>query len=152
MDLMAPDTVEMVKMDEPFRFQIASSGIDLSFLQAFIKDVKNLNGLFVCDVSIENTLNDPEPVGHVSVFDGTIGIPQFGMNYRDIQIRLMVDKETIRVTEFDIGTETKVIRRFLRRNNNDALKNGRICAVGCGLSRAATSISTAPAFLAAWIQ
>lgn len=122
MDLMAPDTVEMVKMDEPFRFQIASSGIDLSFLQAFIKDVKNLNGLFVCDVSIENTLNDPEPVGHVSVFDGTIGIPQFGMNYRDIQIRLMVDKETIRVTEFDIGTETKVIRRFLRRNNNDALK------------------------------
>jgi translocation and assembly module TamB len=114
-DLFAPDSVAMVDGNKPFRFQVATQGIDISFLQSFVKDVKNLQGLFVCDVSIENTLNDPEPVGHLSIFNGAFSFPQYGMKYKDIQARLNVDKKSIRVTEFDVGTEVKVVKGFRRK-------------------------------------
>lgn len=116
-DLFAPDSVAMVDDSKPFRFQVATQGIDISFLQSFVKDVKNLQGLFVCDVSIENTLNDPEPVGHLSIFNGAFSFPQYGMKYQDIQARFNVDKESIRVTEFDIGTDVKVVKGFWRKKN-----------------------------------
>ncbi|MFQ5627477.1 MAG: translocation/assembly module TamB domain-containing protein, partial [bacterium] len=118
-DAMAADSAGMIDTKKPFRFQIATQGIDLSFLQPFLKDIKNLQGLFVCDVRIENTLSDPEPVGHLSVFNGAISFPQYGMKYKDIQARLHVDKESIRVTELDVGTEIKVVKGFRRTRGKE---------------------------------
>lgn len=108
----------LIDPDGPFRFQVATQGIDLSFLQSFIPGSRDVQGTFVCDVRIESTLNEPIPVGNISIFDGAFRYPKFGLNYKDVQMRLHVTRDRIRVTEFDIGTDVKVIKK-LRRKPSD---------------------------------
>ena len=106
-DPFAPEDVSMFNADCTFYFQTDAyaPGLDLSFLQAFTNEVKEVGGKFFCDVVLENTFRDPRPRGNLRIVSGAFNVPATGANYKDMQVTVNFTRDTVRVLDFEIGTE-----------------------------------------------
>ncbi len=92
-----------IYLDRPIRIQASTGGLSLAFLQTITSDVRKVDGRFVCDIRLENTLADPRPIGFLRVINGRFQIPKLGVDYRDLQVALTVDSSQIRLVQFELA-------------------------------------------------
>lgn len=108
---LAPYEFELQR-DEPTIMKVSSRGLDLSFLQLFATDIKNIKGTLVADIVLHNTLNDLRGVGPIRVFDGQFDIPTLGTQYRDVNLVLLLQEKELIVKDFRMrsgGGELKLV-------------------------------------------
>ncbi|MFQ5865259.1 MAG: translocation/assembly module TamB domain-containing protein [bacterium] len=86
--------------DEPLEFKISTRGLDLSFLEAFSKNIRNIEGTLVADVVLSNTLNDLRGVGPIRLFHGKFDIPELGTKYRDVDLVLVLKGKELKINDF----------------------------------------------------
>ncbi len=120
-----------LQYDRPIRIQVATGGLDLSFLQAFTSDVRKIRGSFVCDVKIENTLRDPRPLGFLRIINGGFQIPKLGVDYRDFQLVMTVDSSKINLIQCDLASgkgslEVSGFAEYEREGLQARLKNAEL--------------------------
>jgi autotransporter translocation and assembly factor TamB len=86
--------------DEQVEIKISARGLDLSFVQLFAPDVKNIKGTLVADIVLRNTLNDLRGVGPIRVFDVQFDIPTLGTQYRNVNLVLLLHEKEIVIKDF----------------------------------------------------
>ncbi|MGH7451835.1 MAG: translocation/assembly module TamB domain-containing protein, partial [bacterium] len=103
------NTGEVLYDDRPIRIQAATSGIetgiDLAFLQTLTSRAKQVKGTLVFDIKLENTLKTPRAKGVMRVIDGAFNVPEYGVNYSDLQLVVSIDSSHIKVNDFRVQSE-----------------------------------------------
>ncbi len=120
-----------LQYDQPMRIQVATGGLDLSFLQAFTSQIRKIRGSFVCDINIENTLRDPHPMGYLRIVNGGFQIPKLGVDYRDFQLVLTVDSSKINIVQCDLAggkgrLEVSGFAEYIRQGLQAQLKQAEL--------------------------
>jgi len=88
--------------DEQLNMNVSTRGLDLSFLQAFLKGVNDIHGKLVADVSLSNTLEDLRGVGPIKLVDGGCRIPELGTTYTQANITLQLKDKDVVFEQFDM--------------------------------------------------
>ncbi|MFQ5650985.1 MAG: translocation/assembly module TamB domain-containing protein [bacterium] len=88
--------------DEPLELKISTRGLDLSFLQAFTREVEKIDGKLVADVVLRNTLNDLRGVGPIRLINGECTIPKLGTRYEQANLVLVLDEKQLIIRDFSM--------------------------------------------------
>lgn len=98
----------MLKDDLNLRANIHFDSLDAKKLYSFypIKDIK-INGLIFADLSVSNSINDPNFNGSLDVVSGNFENKAFGAYYKDIQLNTQIKNNQISITKFDVLTNKK---------------------------------------------
>jgi autotransporter translocation and assembly factor TamB len=88
----------------------------LAFLQTLTSRIKNVQGTLVFDIKLENTLKDPQSKGALRVLDGAFSIPQYGVNYNDLQLVMTIDTSYVEVNFFEAHSDKGVFKADGRLN------------------------------------
>lgn len=95
---------------QPVEIKVSSRGLDLSFLQLFASDVKNIRGTLAADIVLSNTLNDLRGVGPVRVFDGQFDLPTLGTKYRNVNLVLLLQGKEFVIKDFRMQSDGGELR------------------------------------------
>ncbi|KAA3619874.1 MAG: AsmA family protein [Calditrichaeota bacterium] len=104
-NVAAAENESFLVMNAPMRIHAINTkrgGLDLSFLQAFFPDMKNVKGRFLANVKVTHTLENPLPAGSVRVFDGRFDIPRYGVRYKNLQLAVQFDSTDIRIQQLEL--------------------------------------------------
>ncbi|MCA9732457.1 MAG: translocation/assembly module TamB domain-containing protein [Deferribacteres bacterium] len=121
------DSGNFILQNEPIRLHAINTrkgGLDLSFLQAFLPDMRNVKGRFLANVKVTNTLENPLPAGSIRVFDGQFGIPRYGVRYKNLQVSVQFDSTDIRIQQFDLQGGNGLLSASGKLAFNDGLQAG----------------------------
>ncbi|WP_163714698.1 translocation/assembly module TamB domain-containing protein [Mangrovibacterium lignilyticum] len=72
-------------------------------------NAKEVNGLINGEVKVNGSVKEPNPTGELRLKDGKIKIPEFGIDYRDIQFATTFDNDIIRLDTLGISSEDGTI-------------------------------------------
>ncbi len=84
--------------------RFATSGISLAVLMAGIPNIAQANGRMQCDLTIKDQPSGYEMYGDLKLGGGTLEIPEYGLNYRQIDLNLSVWKQRINLKNFALHT------------------------------------------------
>jgi hypothetical protein len=101
-----------VLSDEQVEMRISAQNLDLSFLQLFATDVKNIKGKLAANIVLRNTLNDLRGVGPIRIFDGQFDIPTLGTQYRNANLVLLLQDQELIIKDFRLqsgGGELRLV-------------------------------------------
>ena len=131
MNLSFADSNEILPLNEPVALYLKSDKLDISFLQNFIKDVRNVKGSLIIDVNVKNTLANPQLSGFVNVRDGQFRIPKYGVNYKDFQLKISADSSRTRIDKLLLKSGGGSLTAggyadFEKHNLKGGIKNARI--------------------------
>ncbi len=96
---------EILDYNKPIDVNLKADGLDFSVLQAFSEQVRNVKGKILIDLNLVNTLNDPHPSGYLRLVNGELRIPEFGVNYKDIQVSFIVDTSSFEIDKFQVQSD-----------------------------------------------
>ncbi len=103
-----------------------TDGIPIGLLSASIPSMDNLEGKVTCEFSITNTLEDPRPQGHFKIEEGSYHIPEYGMNYTDLQLMLTADSTYLSLDQFQVKSEKGYLTGKGRLDLSDNVMFGKI--------------------------
>ena len=66
--------------------------------------VEDLDGYLTGEIKVKGSIDEPDPTGHMQLTEATLNIPEYGVNYRNIGLRLDVEKDKISLANFNIST------------------------------------------------
>lgn len=95
--------------DKPIEVNLKADGLDFSVLQAFSEDVRKVKGKILIDLKLENTLQNPLPSGFLRLVNGELRIPEFGLNYKDIQVNFVVDSSSFAIEKFQTRSDRGIL-------------------------------------------
>ncbi|MDP3774299.1 MAG: translocation/assembly module TamB domain-containing protein [Gemmatimonadales bacterium] len=87
------------QLSDSLEIRIRSDSVDLSVVDALTSLVSNVAGQVSADVTIGGTWEEPQLTGTIDVRDGAVTVPAVGARYTDIDARLALGDNRIRVTE-----------------------------------------------------
>ncbi|MCG3120107.1 MAG: hypothetical protein ALAOOOJD_02727 [bacterium] len=105
MNLSLNNTGAVLYRDRPMRIQAATTDIDLAFLQTLTNRVKQVQGKLFFDVHLENTWSAPHSKGAVGILDGAFSVPEYGVSYDDVQLKLSIDTSVVKLVDFHIRSD-----------------------------------------------
>ncbi|PKN78220.1 MAG: hypothetical protein CVU48_08955 [Candidatus Cloacimonetes bacterium HGW-Cloacimonetes-1] len=97
-----------INKDAQLVAELYSDGIDISFVQEFIPQISKLAGIFRTNLKLQNTLSSPEVSGNISLLNGKVVVPEFGINY-DYELLAEAKKDEITLEKLElISTKGKL--------------------------------------------
>ncbi len=81
---------DAVYYDRPFEVNVSTSGLPLSIILASGQALENVNGYITADINISNTIDTPVVKGQVGLRDGSLSMPEYGIEYTKISAGLSV--------------------------------------------------------------
>jgi translocation and assembly module TamB len=84
-----------IHRDQPMELTVRTDGLPLDIITASGAEVKQASGFFTADVTVTGTLNAPVANGNLGLRDGSVSLPKFGIDYRDIQAGFTVTNQQI---------------------------------------------------------
>ncbi len=91
--------------EDQIDLQIASSQINLGFVQAFTDAVTNVTGTMQADVHVTGSGHDPHMSGYISIQNGAFGVPLGGVSYTGLNTRIDLKTDRIDLATFTILDE-----------------------------------------------
>ncbi len=88
--------------DQQLLVKASTRGLDISFLQAFLKGFEGISGKLVTDIVLRNTLEDLRGVGPIRLINCEFGIPELGTRYKQANIVLLLDEKDLIFHQFDM--------------------------------------------------
>jgi hypothetical protein len=82
--------------------QVASSQINLGFIQGFTPYVTNVTGTMQANVNVTGSGYDPHLAGAVDIRGGAFEIPELGTRYTGLDTRIDLQPDVVTVQEFKI--------------------------------------------------
>ena len=110
MNLSLDNAGEVLYHDRPMRIQAGTTGIDLAFLQTLTNRVKQVQGTLVFDVKLENTLRKPLSKGALRILDGAFAVPEYGVNYNNVQLTMSIDTAAVKLIDLHIKNDRGELR------------------------------------------
>ncbi|RMD93738.1 MAG: translocation/assembly module TamB, partial [Calditrichaeota bacterium] len=96
---------ELEPLEEPLQIKLSTRTLDISFLQAFTKNLRNIEGKLVCDIVLGNTLDDLTGVGPIRIIDGQFDLPELGTRYKNIDMVLILNGREMNIKEFSMESD-----------------------------------------------
>ncbi|MCG8603490.1 translocation/assembly module TamB domain-containing protein [bacterium] len=138
-------TKQRIRDDQPLEVKFNARGFDLSLLQPFTSGISNVQGTFIADIVLSNTLRDLKGVGPVRIVDGEFDIRELGTRYRDINaamllkdtdlvikdLRIRSDNGRLELIEGGLSLSKQSVQEFktrLRAKNFPLMKNKKMQA------------------------
>lgn len=154
---LSPFRAELLQAEE-MEFKLSTRGIDLSFVQGFFKNIRNVEGLFVADIVLSNTLKDLRGVGPIRLVDGRFDVPDLGTRYRNIDLVLLLRGQEVEVRDFrvksgggdlriidgSLSLSQQAIENFtarLRANNFEVMNNKKMRGTVSGQMQATGTVT-----------
>ena len=108
------------------RANFFTDGIPIGLLTVGIPQMNNLEGKVTCEFNISNTLEDPRPHGHFKIDEGSYHVPEYGMNYTDLQLMLTADSTYLSLDQLQVKSGQGYITGKGRLDLSDNLMSGTI--------------------------
>jgi translocation and assembly module TamB len=86
----------------PLAVRGVADGVDMAFVEAMLPVARRTAGRLFADVSIEGTWARPQLAGSVTVRDGSATFPALGVRHEQLEGRLALSGDTIRVERFSV--------------------------------------------------
>jgi len=86
----------------PMRVYINTGGMDLSFLQAFLERVEDVEGRFAAHIVLENTPYQPRGRGPITVYSGAFTVPDYGIRIRNVAVRAQLNGTKVDIRQFKL--------------------------------------------------
>jgi translocation and assembly module TamB len=100
-------TGPIVATNQPLKVRAITERLPLRMLAASVPRMfDDLSGFAVCSVIVSNTLDQPHLSGRAGIFDAAMKIDRYGINYRDMQLRLSMDGQQISIDTLSARRET----------------------------------------------
>jgi autotransporter translocation and assembly factor TamB len=98
-----PDTTHSyIPGDEQVSLDFAIEELDLTFLESFSNQIRNLEGQLDMEIQMRNTLNQPEFSGNIALNKGHLSIPRYGLDYPEVRMNTEFSGNRITLHEFYI--------------------------------------------------
>ena len=95
MNLSLANQNNILLEDQSLQVRIFSDGIPLDVIRAGDVFFGKIQGRILCDLTIENTLKDLQLGGFFRLENGAFKMPDFGVDYSDLQLNLSLDRKRI---------------------------------------------------------
>lgn len=120
------DNIYRLEKSKPMKMNIKTDGLPLGIFLVGISDLKEVNGLMVCNLDITNTLNFPHPKGYLTIQNGAFKIPAYGINYSNFEMSLTADTNRVILDELRAQRQTGYIEAKGIVNLSENLISGKI--------------------------
>ncbi|MDK2975965.1 MAG: translocation and assembly module TamB, partial [Candidatus Marinimicrobia bacterium] len=87
---------------QPVDIDMSVENVDLSFLKTFNKQIGVAEGRLNADIRIQNTLENPDISGNISLNKGRLTIPAVGLSYPQIRLNMSLQDSVVTLDEFYI--------------------------------------------------
>ncbi len=81
---------DVIYYDRPFELNVSTFGLPLSIILASGQALENVSGYITADINISNTIDTPVVKGRVGLRDGSLSMPEYGIDYTKITAGLSV--------------------------------------------------------------
>lgn len=98
------DSVNILDPAEPIHFNVRSESIPLAIFLSNLKTFPEVAGVFLCDLTIENNLNDPRINGNLKIKDGLLRSAYWGIDYQNIALNILAKDDIFLLEKFQILT------------------------------------------------
>ncbi len=120
------DNIYRLEKSKPVNINIKTDGLPLGIFLVGISDLKEVNGIMVCNLDITNTLNFPHPKGYLTIQNGAIKIPAYGINYSNFEMSLTADTNRVILDKLRAQQQTGYIEAKGIVNLSENLISGKI--------------------------
>ena len=126
LSLMKRDT--LIFNDRPIQINLKTDKFDVGVLKAISNKIQNPTGTVYCNLNMKNTLKNPRILGDLYVTNGSFEIPNYGINYRNLNIELILDSTHVHLRNLKLQSRDGIANLsgradITRINNNIELKN-----------------------------
>ncbi|MGE3541210.1 MAG: translocation/assembly module TamB domain-containing protein [Candidatus Tectimicrobiota bacterium] len=90
----------------PLNLQVQMSSFDISRLASMTPAVTRSAGSLDLDLHLSGTRTAPQIRGHLALQDGALQVAATGEYYRDIQVRLLAERNRLDIAQFQVGSRT----------------------------------------------
>ncbi|MBN2541807.1 translocation/assembly module TamB [bacterium] len=101
-NLSLSDPGDLIYDERKMEIRIWTERLPLSVLQAIGREVEEVNGIIVCDLTIGNVIKDPVAKGFFRIQNGAIKVPDYGIDYKDFQMALTIDDTKIKLDKMQM--------------------------------------------------
>lgn len=99
-----------VPLDEPISIDLSVKDLDLEFFELLSHQIQNLHGSLNLDLKMRNTINEPRLSGDISLNQGRLTMPQYGIDYPDIRLTASFSDRMMTLNELSIkGGDGKLV-------------------------------------------
>jgi translocation and assembly module TamB len=109
LNLSLTNNQKILDYNKPIEVNLKADELDFSVLQAFSEAVRRIKGKILIDLKLENTIKNPLPSGFLRLVNGELRIPEFGLNYKDIQVNFVVDSSSFTIEKFQTRSDKGIL-------------------------------------------
>ncbi|MBD3291228.1 hypothetical protein GF337_20675, partial [candidate division KSB1 bacterium] len=80
--------------------KVNADTIDFAVIQAISNQFRDVSGRIAMDLKIHNTLNNLYPTGSISLNEGSLEVPAYGIQYNDMKLAIDVSRQQIKIDNF----------------------------------------------------
>lgn len=101
---LALETVSQRQLPGPLSIRAEADGVDLSFMNLIGPYVRDAAGTLNANFGIAGTWDSPQLTGFVEVEDGSARFPALGTRHRDLNGRVVLSGDTIRIERLAVAS------------------------------------------------
>ncbi len=90
---------EMIPTEEQLEADIFFKDMDIGVLKPSFTQIKQLEGKFNVDLQVRNTVADPIVSGNITLAQGKIKIPEWGINYHNVHLNSTISNDIFTLEE-----------------------------------------------------
>ncbi|MBD3225521.1 MAG: hypothetical protein GF313_12400, partial [Caldithrix sp.] len=125
---------EMFSGNTPLNVNLYTEQFPMTFIEVANISTLKTKGHIVCDLKVSGVLDKPRPSGFFRVENSAIEIPEFGINYKDLQLELFADSAEVALKKFRINQENGFLKTDGKVQFDSSLISGKIINMEFGLS------------------
>jgi len=122
------DSSDIEPADSSIDVRIIARRLPLDVLRAAGYRVEKAGGDITLDVAVSNTLEDPHFAGKVQIRDGSISLPEYGINYQDVEAGITVEPRKIILDSLVVREDKGSLRADGTVTFDSSLISGNISA------------------------
>ena len=92
----------LIPKEEPVLAELKINDLELGFVEEFTKQIEDIKGNLNLDLKLENTLNDPKITGNISLREGELKYPPYGIEYYDLGINSTFDNDSLFINDITV--------------------------------------------------
>jgi translocation and assembly module TamB len=123
--LSLTDTITVIK-DEPLYIQLKSEKYPLTALKTGRFKVENVKGSISCNIEISGTMNTPEPAGFFRIGNGGFRIPEYGLNYENLNLGFSLNQSAVTLEKFKVQRDKGYLSASGSANFDSSLFTGNL--------------------------
>ncbi|HMA61180.1 MAG TPA: translocation/assembly module TamB domain-containing protein [bacterium] len=101
-NLSLPNKIEIPSPAKPWQLQIKTDNFPLSMIKAGNLPIKSFQGTAQCNLNFQGTLQEPHLDGHFTIKDANLYSPDYGINYKNINMMLSLQESRIALEQLNL--------------------------------------------------